>query len=284
MTKTDHRQIESQGGGQLITGVAGSAGGGLSYQLYLPATLNTSRPVLTAVHGISRNPQDWLELFRPSADTHGVALLTPLFDESGFGDFQRLGRHGRGQRADHALIRVLDTLVVEHGIQPSMALFGFSGGAQFAHRFAMVHSSRVSSLVLGAAGWYTWPDSKTRFPYGTRPISALPGVNFDLEKLLSIPIRVIVGSDDTIRDQTLNRNARIDVTQGQTRRDRAENWVSTMRSLALAKNLPDRIDLQLLHGTGHSILDKGSDHLLRSLTCNWFFNSKKHSPSNGSPT
>jgi len=284
MTETDHRQIESQDGGQLITGVAGNAGEDLSYQLYLPATLNTSRPILTAVHGISRNPQDWLNLFKHSADTHGVALLTPLFDEARFRDFQRLGRHGRGRRADHALIRVLDKLAAEHGIQASMALFGFSGGAQFAHRFAMVHSSRVSSLVLGAAGWYTWPDSNTGFPYGTRPISALPGVNFDLEKLLSIPIRVIVGSDDTIRDQSLNCRARIDITQGPTRRDRAENWVRTMRSLALAKNLPDRIDLQLLHGTGHSVLDKGSDYLLRSLTCNWFFNSKNNSPSNGSPT
>ena len=278
MTETDHRQIESQDGGQLITGVAGSVSEGLSYQLYLPATLDISRPVLTAVHGISRNPQDWLQLFKPAADTHGAALLTPLFDEHRFRDFQRLGRHGRGQRADHALIRVLDALAAEHGIQSRMALFGFSGGAQFAHRFGMVHSSRVSSLVLGASGWYTWPDSDMGFPYGTRPISALPGANFDLEKLLSIPIRVIVGSDDTIRDQTLNRHARIDTTQGQNRRDRAENWVRAMRSLALAKNLPDRIDLQLIDGTGHSVLDKGSDHLLRSLTCNWFFNSKTNSP------
>lgn len=276
MTKTEHREIESQGGGQLISSVAGSAGGGLSYQLYLPATLQASRPVLTAVHGISRNHQDWLNLFKPSADTHGVALLAPLFDEARFRDFQRLGRHGRGQRADHALIRVLDKLSDEHGTQSSMTLFGFSGGAQFAHRFAMVHSSRVRSLVLGAAGWYTWPDSGTGFPYGTRPISALPGVNFDLEKLLSIPIRVIVGSDDTIRDQTLNCRARIDKIQGQTRRDRAENWVRAMRAQALSNNLPDRIDLQFLDGTGHSVLDRGSDNLLRNLTCSWFFDSNNN--------
>jgi pimeloyl-ACP methyl ester carboxylesterase len=158
-----------------------------------------------------------------------------------------------------------------------MALFGFSGGAQFAHRFAMVHSSRVSSLVLGAAGWYTWPDSSTGFPYGTRPISALPGVNFDPEKLLSIPIRVIVGRDDTIRDQTLNTRARIDKTQGRTRRDRAENWVRAMHTLALARNLQARVDLQFLDGTGHSVLDGGSDRMLRSLTCNWFFDSNNNS-------
>jgi pimeloyl-ACP methyl ester carboxylesterase len=276
MTSTEHEKIESQGDGQLITGVAGNAGENLSYQLYLPATLDTSRPVLTAVHGISRNPQDWLNLFRPSADRHGVALLTPLFDEDRFGDFQRLGRHGRGRRADHALIRVLDKLAVAHGLQSRMALFGFSGGAQFAHRFAMVHSSRVSSLVLGAAGWYTWPDSTTGFPYGTRPISALPGVNFNLENLLSIPIRVIVGSEDTIRDQTLNCRARIDNTQGLTRRARAENWVRAMRALALAKNLPDRMDLQFLDDTGHSVLDMGTDSLLSSLTCNWFFDSNNN--------
>ena len=34
-------------------------------------------------------------------------------------------------------------------------LFGFSGGAQFAHRYAMAHPGSVNALVLTAPGWFT---------------------------------------------------------------------------------------------------------------------------------
>ena len=272
MTKTDIGQTSNEQDGQLIKGITGGDDGGLHYQLYLPQALDPSRPVLTAVHGISRNPDDWMKLFRKVADEQGTALLAPLFDQARFGDFQRLGRHGRGQRADHALISVLDRLDELYGIQSKMALFGFSGGAQFAHRFSMVHGARVSSLVLGASGWYTWPDPDTAFPYGTRPVGSLPGVNFDFETLLRIPTRVLVGSDDVVRDQSLNCRKRIDKVQGKTRRERAENWVSAMRSLARERNLPDLMDLQFLPDTGHYVLDQDGGDFLRKLACDWFFN------------
>ena len=45
-------------------------------------------------------------------------------------------------------------------------LFGFSGGAQFAHRYVLAHPDRVAAAGIGAAGWYTFPDSATPYPYG----------------------------------------------------------------------------------------------------------------------
>jgi pimeloyl-ACP methyl ester carboxylesterase len=281
MNQNTLQQPDPDNTGRLISSGAGGPETGLKYELYLPRDLDPSLPVFTAIHGISRNPQEWMALFKPDADTHKVALLTPLFDENRYSDFQRLGRHRRGQRADHAIIKTLDTLAAEFGIMPRMSLFGFSGGAQFAHRFALAHPSRVAAMVLGAAGWYTWPDSRAPFPYGARSISSLPGVNFDLEGLLGIPTRVLVGSADTDRDASLNRSRRVDGVQGANRLERARNWVDAMRKLAASHQLAEKLDLQLLPNANHNVMERGCVNLLRSLTCEWLFNRPSHKPRNG---
>lgn len=271
MTTRDHVSRAPLTPGRLITAEADSSGLSLSFQLYLPADLDPSRPVLTAVHGISRNPQDWMDRLRARADASRAPLLTPLFSESRYSDFQRLGRHGKGERADHALIRLVESLSAEYGFSPSMGLFGFSGGAQFAHRFVLAHPGRVASLVLGAAGWYTWPDPTTAFPYGTRPINSLPGVRFDPLNLLSVPMRVIVGERDTARDASLNCRKRIDTQQGRNRVVRAENWVRALRRYAQDNHIHCRIDYHPLAGADHAILESDFGEVFGQLVCDWIY-------------
>ncbi len=134
--------------------------------LALPRRISDDRPPLVAVHGLRRDARQQAELFAEQANALGRPVIAPLFDVDRWPRYQQAIRRGR---ADLALLALMARLRRE-GIwrTPQFDLFGFSGGAQFAHRFAMLHPETVSRLTTASAGWYTFPDT-TRFPHGLSP-------------------------------------------------------------------------------------------------------------------
>ena len=68
------------------------------------------------VHGISRNAEEHAKKFAPYAEQYGVILIAPFFSEKDFPDYQRLGRKGRGERADSALKAIIKDLAESTGI------------------------------------------------------------------------------------------------------------------------------------------------------------------------
>ena len=117
-------------------------------------------------------------------------------------------------------------------------LFGYSGGGQFAHRYAMANPERVAGVVIGAAGWYTMPQNNCSFPHGVAPCRDLPNLRFDSASFLRVPMTVIVGDRDCDRDHGLNKSARVDRLQGRTRIERALTWVKFMNLAAKSYGLP----------------------------------------------
>jgi len=225
------------------------------YFLYVPSTGGSGAPLLVAIHGISRNCREHAERFSRLADTHGVVIVAPHFPKDRFSDYQRLGREGRGMRADLALATIVEEVAwLTNAATAQYYLFGFSGGAQFAHRYAMGYPHRVAGTVVAAAGWYTFPDAHQRFPYGIRPNKQLRKLRFDPEEFLRVPFMVIVGEHDTEADG-VRRTERVDKQQGTTRIDRARNWVAAMRQAAHAFDLPTLVSFQMISGGSHSFED-----------------------------
>jgi pimeloyl-ACP methyl ester carboxylesterase len=226
---------------------------GLDFHLYVPNRVRPGR-MLVAVHGVSRNALEQVRLFGEFADTFGAVVIAPHFTADRFPDYQRLGRKGLGPRADLALIRVLNEVQITTGFDTSQVdLFGFSGGAQFAHRFALVHPQRVRCLGLGAAGWYTLPDPAYAYPYGTAGAKGLDAVRLNVWAAARIPTLVLVGEcDNRTDDEGLNRSAVVCRTQGKHRLQRARVWVKAMNDHAAQQGLPRAVALQLLPGVGHS--------------------------------
>lgn len=222
--------------------------------VYLPPERHVDGRTLVSVHGVSRNVEEHVELYRPYADAYGVVLVAPLFAANRFRDYQRLGRKGRGPRADLALIRLLNELGGPLGIDSGWVdMFGFSGGAQFAHRFAMAHPQRVRRLSLGAAGWYTMPDKSLSYPLGVGDAAGLEGVRLDLSAAARLPTLVLVGElDDCPRDQELNRSREIRRRQGRTRRSRAQTWTQAMNAYSKRHREPAAVSLRVLPGVDHS--------------------------------
>lgn len=224
----------------------------LQYFLYVPKVIRRDMPHCVSVHGISRNAGEHAALFAPLAERYGVVLVAPVFWSHHFGDYQRLGRSGSGRRADRAIQRISREVKSLTGAgNGKLCLFGFSGGGQFAHRYSMAHPRHVERVVIGAAGWYTYPDERCKYPFGTAPTPRLADIQFDMRRFLQVPACVLVGQWDIRHDAGLNRSARIERQQGSTRLERGRRWVDAMNRAAMAHGADTSYQFSILPGIGH---------------------------------
>ena len=227
--------------------------GGLSAFLVVPDRLLAGTPPIVAVHGIARNAREQASLLAREAAARGHLVIAPHFDAERWKHYQRLGKK---RRTDLALISLLADVRADYPILAGdIVLSGFSGGAQFAHRFALLHPRLVRRLIVTAAGWYTFP-SDAPYPYGLsdRPGSiARWGETFaaNLDQFLELPIEAAVGAFDNAADATLRRGEAIDRAQGVGRLSRATRWVEALQATARARGIDPRIRLHVLPDCAH---------------------------------
>jgi predicted esterase len=218
------------------------------------ANARPGQPVLVAIHGISRNAAEIAMRFATHPALATTTIIAPLFTKEGFGQYQQLEARKSGQTAaDTALIALLDELESELGSPTSrFALFGFSGGAQMAHRFAMVHPDRVSRLCVVSAGWYCLPRTDLPWPFGIGDDekAALVGPEF-----LDIPTTVIVGNRDTRVDTSVRQDAVIIAHQGRNRLRRARCYVREAAAFADRFGKTGRPQLLTLPGMSHDFTE-----------------------------
>lgn len=215
---------------------------------FIPENAHIDTPVIVSVHGISRNAVQHLFRWLPLARAAGFALVCPLFEKDKYGQYQQLFDSASKQRSDMALIDILDDFQDISQINcQKIYLSGFSGGAQFAHRFAMKHADRVQACILCAAGWYSLPDETIGYPYGTG--------NFEVHHQWSqVPITLFVGQRDKSRDASLNRQPIIDQSQGRHRLARAKTWARALEEQR-AKISGASVALITIPDVGHDFSD-----------------------------
>ncbi len=230
-------------------------------------------PILVAIHGIGRDPDALIHVLSDAAQQHGFTLIAPQFDERRYQDFQRLGRTGLGERADLALNDILDDAESLLGLKGKRHIFGFSGGAQFAHRYVSAWPGRFETATLVAAGWYSNFSRRRQFPRGLAPTSRLPGITFDASALLRTPTHVIVGENDTKRDGTLRQSKRLDAQQGANRVARAKWFYRQLQKRSRRHGLNTDHKFTILKNCGHDAVEaavRGNlsesvfDHILRN--------------------
>ena len=230
---------------------------GLACWLAIPHQRRADTPALVAIHGIQRGAEEMARSFAARAAAEGRVVIAPVFDEAGWTGYQRVVQR---RRADLALIALLDELALEGlvGKRP-FTLFGFSGGAQFAHRFAMLYPHRIDHLIAAAAGWYTLPDRHSVFPYGLGAESGRqawgPKFGAALDRFLQLPVSVLVGTLDNLPDETTRSTPELDRRQGRDRLTRARTWTRALTHAARARGLATRIRLHTLAACGHRFID-----------------------------
>jgi poly(3-hydroxybutyrate) depolymerase len=140
------------------------------YWLYVPEVCRGERvcPAFVFVHGTGGTGQGSLNLWREYADREEFVLVCPTFP---------LGYQTLDGGEDEKLIAILDEVGQRQPIANRAFVSGFSGGAQFAHRFAFAHPERTLAVAAHSAGWYDPPPRSAR----------------------AVPFLVTVGLEDTKR-------------------------------------------------------------------------------------
>ncbi|APX10713.1 hypothetical protein BWR18_02655 [Tateyamaria omphalii] len=220
-----------------------------------PDAGSSGQPPVVAVHGLNRETEVMANLLAPRADVTGRTIILPIFDRTSWRRYQRAACKQRSDWALLSLLRVLrDDGVIGHG-RPDLS--GFSGGAQFAHRFAWLHPNHVAGLCLVAPGWWTFPDARASFPLAIG--GGFNGREFrlraNLKRFLDRDIRVSVGALDVQLDRNLRQDPEVNAAQGPHRVARARRWSAAVIRAARRVGVQPRVSFELMPNCVHSFSD-----------------------------
>ncbi len=138
------------------------------YYLHVPKGYDSERkwPLFVYVHGTRGGGRDALHIWRPYADQEGFFYLAPTFPDEGYTHLD--GDEGR------VLWRMIAEVGERYAIDDRCVFVaGFSGGAQFAHRFAFRYPKYVCAVSAMSAGSYDAP------PQSGRPVPFVVSVGED---------------------------------------------------------------------------------------------------------
>lgn len=179
-----------------------------SYCLYVPDEI---RQICVYVHGTYRDAASYRDHLSDFAIRNRVLLVCPLFpagliDPDDVDNYKQL--LFRGIRFDLILLDMLEEIRERYGVPTDrFMLGGFSGGAQFAQRFAYLHPQYVQALSLAAPGRVTLLDNSLDWWSGIRDVEKLFGQGIHADSLSNLPIQLLIGEND---------NADITVVEGDT--------------------------------------------------------------------
>jgi predicted esterase len=226
----------------------------LSYYLFCPENLSSETKIIVCVHGISRNAKQQITAFQQQAINYNHVIIAPCFSEKYYQGYQRLKIGSAGCSPSEALNKILNDVHEKYTIKTeNITLFGYSGGAQFSHRYAMLYPEKINKLIVCASGWFTFPDENKNFPYGLKGTQdSVKSMAKNLPAFLQLKIRILVGEFDNTNDPGLNRKKRINRQQGYHRLQRAIRWSSALQSKCNDMNLEADLRFILIKGCGHS--------------------------------
>jgi len=228
---------------------------------YRPAGLPQDAPILFVIHGASRAVEGYRSSWVPYAEQYGFVLLLPHFPAdvytSGYqypyGNIYTSSRMALPENYWYATMfdAIFDQVIAtSNSTEQLYDLFGFSGGGQLVHRaiFAKPYA-KVRRVIAASSGWYLWPDYGQTYPAG------FGEAFFDHDRLaqsFSVPMQVIVGSEDTDPNaENLSKSAAAKL-QGSQRVERATNFYNAARQFAMDNGLLFNWTFQVVPGVAHS--------------------------------
>ncbi|KAL7899958.1 Alpha/Beta hydrolase protein [Trichoderma sp. SZMC 28014] len=158
-------------------------------------------PLLVFIHGTLRDDSYTERGLIPFAESTPCAILAPLFpaglDGSTDLDSYKLLRSPT-LRSDLALLDMLNEVALRWpGIDTTrIFLMGYSGGAQFAHRFLYLYPQRLAAVSIGAPGTVTKLDHSASWPTGIENTEELFGIHVDKNLIKQVKIQLVVGDAD----------------------------------------------------------------------------------------
>lgn len=167
---------------------------------FSPASADEARlPLVIVAHGSNRDVAGMVAAMREGLGDRDVSILAPLFPSTIDGEdhsdgYKFLISNGIDYIAlTRAMIRAVDAPGGRFG---PVYLYGFSGGAQFAERYALFEAGMLSGLVVASPGGVTLLDESVEWWPGLAGAGAAIGLEPDVAALREVPVAIIVGSED----------------------------------------------------------------------------------------
>lgn len=229
-----------------------------SYCTYIPKNYDPNGekvyPLVVLIHGSLRNAYELRDQFVDFAEAQQCAILAPLFPcgIEGLDDFNNY-KHLRYRSVayDEILLDMVDEM---SGIfrlnSEKFMMHGFSGGAQFAHRFFFRHPDQLSAISIAAPGTVTLADANTPWWVGTSDMEYLLGAPLRPEIMRNVPVQLVIGADDTLPDGTMvGKKSTFWMDgindSGHTRMERLNNLANNLSSIGV------KTEIAIVPDTGH---------------------------------
>jgi len=171
--------------------------------LYVPPAAAEGRKVdlLVAVHGTGRTSAiEFRDGFAEFGLYNDCAILCPIFPMNARGDGARSGYKYIQEgdiRYDEILISMVEEMAQKYDQDWSkFAMFGFSGGGHFTHRFTLLHPQKLWAASIGAPGSVTLLDTERNWWVGVKDIKEQFGISLDIPALQKVAVQMVVGSAD----------------------------------------------------------------------------------------
>jgi pimeloyl-ACP methyl ester carboxylesterase len=238
-----------------------------TFAIHVASTIDRSKPVpvLVALHGFGSNGQEMIAPFVPEAERLGWIVVAPTLNYRNWMDPEQV-------RLDEtefipAIRGIIESLPSQVGapVQSRALMFGFSRGAQLAHRFTFFYPESVRGVVTVGAGTYTLPRAELQtpagnqvlsFPFGVSDLARYTGRQFDGTALRRIPFLIAVGDTDN-RRADVPRNW--DAIEGANRVERAQTFARSLIDMGVRAEL--RVIPQMDHEVSAIMRQLGCDFL-----------------------
>lgn len=240
------------------TDARGDAGKPIRVYTYRPRACDTTCPMVIVLHGMSRNAADYRDYWELLADHYKVLVVAPQFDKENWRGTEgyNLGEIAKGDRQKTVFAAIEHLFDEMRDGQKGYILFGHSAGGQVAHRMALLFpENRASTIVAANSGWYTMPDfrqEKVNNPFPFSLVNA-PGGGGDqvLRTALARKLVVMVGENDNDPDADSMSKSDGAMKEGETRVDRAENFIKTATTAAADLGVKLNWELVEVPGVAH---------------------------------
>jgi predicted esterase len=220
--------------------------------IHVPPQAKQQQPlrILLVLHGMGARGDSFAQSLISTADGYNWVVVAPTMPYRDYMDLAQLTEDDL--KISQMLNQLLDSLPSRLGLKlrQHILVYGFSRGAQLAHRFALFHPERVESVVTMSAGSYTLPSTQSKeqtllpFPYGIGDLEKFLGHPLDWESYKRISFWVAVGERDT---QPNDVPRAFDPYLGQTRVERAAAFAKSLSALGIDTHLV------LFPNTGHEV-------------------------------
>ncbi len=235
--------------------------------VYVPSTVDSSRPVpvLLGLHGMGGSGPRIAARLSDCATANGWVLVTPTVAYRDYMDPEQVRLDD--EEVLPRLREMLDDLPARVNgltLDPETFVYGFSRGAQAAHRLALFYPDRVAGVAVLAAGSYTLPrtsvgvgpaEQTLRFPFGVADLRRYAGHAFDPGSLQGMPFWIGVGAADTVPEQVPPSWSPY---LGTTRVERARRFSELLQSMGAD------VSLNVFSGAGHE-----ETALMRTRACDF---------------